>query len=285
MPPNVSFEFFTPKNVRAAFQLASCVDTLKGFGPDFMSVTCGTGGGSVNLTHETTTAISQQTDAPVFAHMTCGAQTAADIDFQAHRYAETGMSKVVALRGDAPASAATSSHESLYQTVADFVAALANQGLRSYVAAYPETHPKAASTIADLDVLKAKQDAGAIGAITQFFFEADTFLRFRDRCVAHGITMELMPGILPVTNWGAIKRMAAECGTHVPADLAEGFARAARENRAALMATAHAVELCDTLQSEGVDHFHIYTLNKSSACAAICAALGLPYQSALRQVA
>ncbi len=283
MTPRFSFEFFPPKSVNAAFRLAAAVDTLKGFGPDFMSVTCGTGGGSVDLTNDTIAAVRQQGAASVAPHITCAQGDMAALKNLAADYAKSGVTTALALRGDGPAGGAPAQCTS--PSVVDLVAALADANIAPIVAAYPETHPKAASAAADLDALKAKQDAGAVAAITQFFFDATTFLRFRDRARAHGITMELIPGILPVTNWAATERMADACGTSIAPDLAEGFARAARENRAALMATAHASELCDHLNRDGVDHFHIYTLNAASVPAAICAAMGASYASPLRKVA
>ncbi len=277
MTPRFSFEFFPPKSVKAAFRLASSVDTLKGFNPAFMSVTCGTGGGSNALTQQTIQAVAQQTACPVAPHITSGAATVMDLKSQVKSYAKDGITTALALRGDAGATKST--------PVTDLVRTLATNGIAPIVAAYPETHPKAASPLSDLDALKAKQDAGATAAITQFFFEADMFLRFRDRCVAHGITLDLIPGILPVTDWAATQRMAEMCGTTIAPDLAEGFARADRENRAALMATAQACEMCDTLHKAGVESFHIYTLNKASIPAAICAAMGSTYDIPLRKVA
>jgi len=279
MSPRFSFEFFPPKSVNAAFRLAATVDTLKGFGPDFMSVTCGTGGGSKELTDQTLQAIGQQSDCSVVPHMTCAGHAPLALKAQAKSYGKLGVSTALALRGDAAPGAKSAS------SVPDLVRVLADRGIAPIVAAYPETHPLAESATVDLDALKAKQDAGAIAAITQFFFDPSIFLRFRDRCTAHGITLELIPGILPVTDWASAERMAKMCGTAIAPDLAEGFARAGRENRAALMATAQASELCDGLHREGVDHFHIYTLNKSTVPAAICAAMGATYDTPLRKVA
>ncbi len=285
MKPAISFEFFAPKSIDAAFRLSATVDALKGFSPEFISITCGTGGGSANLTDETVSAIKLQTNVPIFAHMTCGSETANDIMIRSAAYRAQGMTHVVALRGDTPANAPHETDISRFPSVSDFVGALAAQGLGAYVAAYPEIHPKAETAQQDLDVLKAKQDAGAVGAITQFFFEAETFLRFRDKCVQNGITLELVPGILPVSNWAGTAKMAAQCGASVSCDLAEGFARAHRENRSEMMAIAHGTEMCDKLVREGVDHLHFYTMNRVNAVASICAALGLTYHAPLREVA
>lgn len=283
MSLTVSFEVFAPKSIPASFQLARAVDELALYNPNFISVTCGTGGGANTLTEDTIRALHRQIETPVVAHMTCGAQSKSDLKKQLRDYASQGIAGIVALRGDADPDGAQADY---FETVPDFIqAAQTTNDLPCYVAAYPETHPLAPSAQTCLDALKAKQDAGATAAITQFFFEADTFLRFRDRCVAAGITLPLIPGILPVTNWAAAQRMAQQCGTAISADLAEGFARAAREDRAALMATAHSVELCDHLQRHGVDHLHFYTMNRAQPSAQICTALGLSTKPALRQVA
>jgi methylenetetrahydrofolate reductase (NADPH) len=143
----------------------------------------------------------------------------------------------------------------------------------------------AQSSQSDLDWLKRKQDAGATAAITQFFFHAEFFLRFRDRAAAQGITLAIIPGILPVQNWAATQAIASRCGTSIAPDLAEGFARAEREGRAEMMAIAQASELCDSLIQNGVEHLHFYTMNKAEVVSAICTALGKAPQQSLRRVA
>lgn len=275
----LSFEVFSPKSIPASFQLSRAMAKLARFNPAFTSVTCGTGGGADILTDETVIALRRQNIGPIVAHVTCGAKSREQLSGLCAKQKSAGVVGLVALRGDQAGGIDAPG-------VSDLVGCIHKESdLDIYVAAYPETHPLAASPAADLDALKAKQDAGATAAITQFFFEPDTFLSFRDRAVAHGITMPIYPGILPVSNWTATEKMARTCGTAVDPDLAEGFARAAREGRTSLMATAHAAENCDKLLRHGVDHLHFYTMNRAHVVSDICIALGLDQNAPLRQVA
>ena len=168
----------------------------------------------------------------------------------------------------------------------DLIGALAKTGdFNIAVGAYPETHPEAATPQANIDYLKRKIDAGATSAITQFFFEAETFLRFRDDCVAAGIDAPIIPGILPVENWAGTRRFAASCGTSIPPLIVDAFENAQRDDRHELMATAFATEFCDDLLQEGVEHLHFYTLNKPELTRDVCHALGLTPQARLQKVA
>ncbi|MGV6839911.1 MAG: methylenetetrahydrofolate reductase [Planktomarina sp.] len=266
MRAQFSYEFFSPKTVKAAFNLSRASAALDVYGPSFTSVTCGTGNGSPGLTQETLSAVAGTMTCPLAAHVACANFTADDLKERAKGHVAKGITRAVAVRGD--------NGQDALVTVPQLTTILRDAGMDVYVGAYPETHPKAASPEACLDALKAKQDAGATAAISQFFFDADIFLAFRDRAVAAGITLDLIPGILPVVNWPAAERMAAQCGTQIAPDLAEGFARAAREDRAALMATAHAAEVCEKLTAGGVDHLHFYTMNRAKPVTDILEALG-----------
>lgn len=274
----VSFEFFPPKTSKMEETLWDAVKTLAPLAPRFVSVTYGAGGSTRERTHATVERIVRETDVPAAAHLTCVDASRAEIDEVARAYWSAGVRHIVALRGD-PAVAGTSfeAHPAGYASAADLVAGLkAIAPFEISVACYPETHPDSATAAADLDNLKRKLDAGATRAITQFFFEPETFFRFRDQVAAAGIDAEIMPGIMPVSNFGAIQRMSAMCGTAVPpwmARLFEGLDGhpAARQ----LVAATVSAELCRRLYAGGVRHFHFYTLNRAELSYAICHLLGL----------
>ncbi|KAG1713625.1 5,10-methylenetetrahydrofolate reductase [Nymphon striatum] len=260
--PSVSFEFFPPKSVQASFRLWDCVRTLSPLQPEFVSVTYGAGGTTRQLTHEVVAAIGQSTDLNVAAHLTCVDATRAQTLEIAETYRAAGVNHIVALRGDPPKGTDHyRPHADGFDGAIDLTRALADGGFDVTVGAYPETHPDATNASACIDHLKAKIDAGATRAITQFFFEADTFLRFRDACAAAGINAPILPGILPIENWSGVQKFAQSCGAAIPQVLRDAFGKATPENRD-LLATAHASELCDTLLCEGVEHLHFYTLNK-----------------------
>lgn len=283
--PNVSFEFFPPKSVQASFRLWDCVQTLASIGPDFVSVTYGAGGTTRTLTHEAVTALSATTDLNVAAHLTCVDATRTDTLAIADSYKAAGVNHIVALRGDPPkGSGAYRPHPQGFDGSIDLTRALADKGFDVTVGAYPETHPDAASQAACIDHLKAKFDAGATRAITQFFFEADTYLRLRDACAAAGITAPILPGILPVENWTGVQKFAATCGASIPTVLRDAFAKTTPDT-VDLLATAQACELCDDLLGEGVEHLHFYTLNKPELTRDVCHALGLTRDTALQNVA
>ena len=279
----ISFEIFPPKSILASFALHETVAKLQSVAPEFISVTCGTGGGNPAQTFDTLSAVADTASVPLAAHIPCAGQSRSACLAQARAYADAGITKVVALRGDAEQCQTT---EPGFSDALEFTRALTQASDHQvYVAAYPETHPRATSDANDLDVLHQKQDAGAVAAITQFFMEAETFLRFRDKCDRKGITIPIIPGILPVSNWGGVSRMAALCGTEIAPDLATAFARAAREGRADLMALCHATEQCEILAENGVDHLHFYTLNRAQPCLDICRAMGLQPKTKLEKAA
>ena len=287
--PSVSFEFFPPKSVEASFRLFDTVQHLAPLGPRFVSVTYGAGGTTRQLTHEAVEALVKTTDLTVAAHLTCVDATREETLEIARAYAAAGVRELVALRGDPPkGSDRFTPHPDGFADTCELVAALREVGdFTIRVGAYPDPHPDASYDGADIDWLKRKLDAGADEAVTQFFFEADTFFRFRDACAKAGIDTPILPGILPIENWKSARRFAAKCGAFIPAWLDEAFDKAEREGdgRTDLLATAIATELCTELQAGGVEHFHFYTLNKPGLTRDICRALGITPAQSLRDVA
>jgi methylenetetrahydrofolate reductase (NADPH) len=290
--PNVSFEFFPPKTLDASFKLWETARALAPLNPGFVSVTYGAGGTTRDLTHEAVTTIGREFGLNVAAHLTCVDATREETLAIARRYAAAGVREIVALRGDPPkgASGAAGRFVPHPEGFADTVALI--EGLRGAgdftlrVGAYPEPHPEAADAGADVAWLKRKFQAGADSAITQFFFEAETFLRFRDACQAAGIDgSKIIPGILPIQSWAGARKFAASCGTAIPAWMDDAFDKAARDGREGLLATAICTELCDTLLSEGVQDLHFYTLTHPHLTRDVCHALGVVPQIALQNVA
>ena len=279
---SVSFEFFPPKTERMEEQLWNAVLELAPLGPKFVSVTYGAGGSTRERTHATVARIIRETAIPAAAHLTCVDATKADIREVAEQYWEAGVRHIVALRGDAGEPGAPfTPHPEGYASAAELVAGLkAIAPFEISVAAYPETHPDAASPQADIDNLKRKLDAGATRAISQFFFSAETFFRFRDKCAAAGIDAPILPGILPVTNVAQARKFAAACGAEFPAWM-DGLFEGLDEKPAArqLVAATVAAELCRRLYAGGVRDFHFYTLNRPELAYAICHMLGKRPQS------
>ena len=285
--PRISFEFFPPQSLDASFKLFEAVQALAPMGPEFVSVTYGAGGTTRRLTHEAVGTLHRNYGLNVAAHLTCvGASRAETLEI-AEGYHQAGVRQIVALRGDAPNGAARfQPHADGFASSVDLVAALAATGkFEIAVGAYPEPHPDAADPTADVRWLKRKVDAGATKAITQFFFDADAFFRFRDDCVAAGIHVPIIPGILPIQSWAGTKRFAACCGARVPAKLDEAFATAARDGREALLALAQCTALCDRLMSGGVEDLHFYTLNRPHLVREVVRAVGISPQIALEKVA
>lgn len=275
MNPPLSFEFFPPAAPEGVARLWQTAAALAPFGPQFVSVTYGAGGSTRALTHQIVTEMAAKHHWRVAAHLTCVGASKAETLAVAEAYAAAGIHDLVALRGDPPqGTGGFAPHPEGFAGSAELVAALAARGFRLQVGAYPERHPDAASEAADIAYLKRKFEAGASGAITQFFFEAETFLRFRDRAVAAGITAPLVPGILPITSWAGAQRFAARCGARVPLWLAQGFEVAARDGRAEMLALTHCTSLCERLIREGVPGLHFYTLNQAALTREVCRALG-----------
>jgi methylenetetrahydrofolate reductase (NADPH) len=275
---DVSFEFFPPKTEKMEETLWESIQTLSPLGPRFVSVTYGAGGTTRERTHNTVARIARETPIAAAAHLTCVEATREEIDAVAEEYWAAGVRHIVALRGDPPtAGAKFVSPVGGYENAADLVAGLRKlHPFEISVAAYPECHPDSPDAVHDLDNLKRKIDAGANRAITQFFFEPETFLRFRDQAAAAGIDAEIVPGIMPVMNYASVVRMSAMCGTAVPAWMARLFEGlddhpAARQ----LVSATLAAELCRKLYAGGVRQFHFYTLNRAELSYAICHLLGV----------
>lgn len=285
--PRISFEFFPPQTLDASFRLWETAQMLAPLKPSFVSVTYGAGGTTRKLTHEAVTALHANFGLNVAAHLTCVEATRAETLEIAASYATAGVREIVALRGDAPkGSERFSAHPEGFASSVELIAALADTGqFRIRVGAYPEAHPDAADMAANVAWLKRKIEAGASSAITQFFFEAETFFRFRDACAASGISAPIIPGILPITSWEGAKRFAQRCGTTVPGWLDDAFAHAVRDGREQLLATAIATELCDDLLQDGVEDLHFYTLNRPHLTRDICHALGITPEVVLEKVA
>ena len=274
----VSFEFFPPKSEAMAETLWRSIETLAPLHPRFVSVTYGAGGSTRERTHATVERIVRETHLTAAAHLTCVGASREEIDEVARGYWDIGVRHLVALRGDAPEPGQKyQPHPGGYANAAELVAGLkAVAPFDISVAAYPEMHPDSGDQAADLDNLKRKVDAGADRAITQFFFSADCFLRFRDAVAAAGMDVEIVPGILPVSNVAQTRRFAEMCGAAIPEwlnGLFEGLDELPSARQ--LIAATVAAELCGQLYASGVRHFHFYTLNRAELSYAICHLLGV----------
>lgn len=278
VPFQVSFEFFPPKTAEMEQTLWTSITRLAPLNPRFVSVTYGAGGSTRERTHNTVHRILKETAIVPAAHLTCVAATRDEIDSVADNYWAAGVRHVVALRGDIPGG------EAPYVPVPGGYAYAADlvEGLRKRhdfelsVAAYPEVHPEAKSPQDDLDNLKRKIDAGATRAITQFFFDNWTYLRFVDRARKAGITVPIVPGIMPVTNFRQMVKFAATAGASVPASLARMFDGLDDDpDTRKLVAATVAAEQCQQLAQAGVTEFHFYTLNRADLTYALCHVLGL----------
>ena len=285
--PNVSFEFFPPKSLEASFRLWDTIHTLAPLGPRFVSVTYGAGGTTRELTREAVSTLHKTTGLNVAAHLTCVEATREETLAIADGFHQAGVSEIVALRGDPPkGSDGFTPHADGFANSCELIEALADTGnFTIRVGAYPEKHPEAADTKADIEWLKRKIDAGATEAITQFFFEAETFFRFRDACVKAGIDAPIIPGVLPIENWTGVRKFATSCGTSIPAWLDDTFDKAVRDDRQDLLATALATELCSELIEGGAEDLHFYTLNRPELTRDVCHALGVTPKVDLRDVA
>lgn len=283
----ISFEFFPPQSLEASFRLWETVQVLAPMAPDFVSVTYGAGGTTRTLTHEAVATIRRNYGLNVAAHLTCVGATRSETLEIANSYASLGVTEIVALRGDPPKGQAEFvAHPDGFEDTTELVAALSETGkFKVRVGAYPEKHPDAVDGAADVQWLKRKLDAGAHSAITQFFFEAETFLRFRDACAKAGITVPIVPGIMPIQSWEGAKRFATRCGAHVPARLDEAFHFAKRDNREHLLSLTQCATLCERLMTEGVKDLHFYTLNRPELTRDVVRALGLGPELALEKVA
>jgi methylenetetrahydrofolate reductase (NADPH) len=281
----VSFEFFPPKTAEMEQSLWEAVTRLAPLEPNFVSVTYGAGGSTRERTHATVKRILAETMLTPAAHLTCVAATRDEIDAVIGAYAQAGVRHIVALRGDPVGGAGEkyAPHPGGYRNAADLVAGIKRlvgtqtlADIEVSVSAYPEKHPDSPSVAADIDMLKAKVDAGATRAITQFFFENDVYFRYLDRVRAAGIDIPIVPGILPVQNFKTTRTFAARCGASVPAWLAGRFDgldddAATRKLIAAAVAAEQVLDLVD----HGVTDFHFYTMNRADLVYAVCHLLGL----------
>ena len=254
--PSVSFEFFPPRNLDQSFKLWETANALTPLGPDFVSVTYGAGGTTRQLTHEAVTALASNYGLNVAAHLTCVDASRAETMRIVEDYAKAGVREIVALRGDPPQGAARfAPHPEGFADSVELIEAIAEHGgFTIRCGAYPEPHPESPGTAADVAWLKRKVEAGASSGITQFFFDADVYFRFRDACAAAGVSAPIIPGILPIQSWAGARKFAARCGASVPAWADEAFAKAG---------------------PGGVDRLHFYTVNRPQMTLAVCEGLGI----------
>ena len=267
-----SYEFFPPRTSVMTRRLWRAVGQLERLSPEFFSMTYGALGSEQQTSVESAIALHEESPVPVAAHLTCAGATRDEIDKVARKFHHAGISRIVALRGDSDNQANSAN---TYNGAVELV-----EGLRRIadfdisVAAYPEVHPQASSAVADLQYLKRKLDAGANRAITQFFFDADCFLRFRDRAIRIGIEKPVIPGILPIHNFGKVSSFSQRCGASLPSFYQGLFDRAHDQQARYRLSVDLAVDLCDRLAREGVEQIHLYTLNQTDMCLDISLALG-----------
>ncbi|MEQ8557551.1 MAG: methylenetetrahydrofolate reductase [NAD(P)H] [Henriciella sp.] len=280
--PSVSFEFFPPKNEKMNDKLWECVKRLEPMSPHFVSVTYGAGGSTRTRTYETVSRIARETTLTPAAHLTCVGAPREEVLQTAEDYYEAGVRHIVALRGDAPQDEDFEQPEGRYTSVIDLVSDLRahrpdlGKVFEISVACYPEPHPDSRGWEADLAHLKAKQDAGADRAITQFFFEPDVYFQFVERARAAGITIPLVPGIMLQSNFNGLKNFAKMCGASLPDWLHQLYEGLDDDPATRDLITANvAAELCHKLAEGGVDQFHFYTLNKANLALSTCHLLGL----------
>lgn len=286
--PTFSFEFFPPKNPKAANALYETILDLASCSPSFVSVTYGAGGSTRELTHDLVLKIKETTNIPPIPHLTCVAHSAQEITATLERYAEAGIGNILALRGDPPANLANYDRSAdAFQHAVDLVSHIKKfnatgshpdpRGFGIGVAAFPEGHPDTPNRLLEMDYLKAKIDAGADYICTQLFFDNHDFLDFRDRCGLAGIDVPIIAGIMPITSAKGIHRMAELAGgAHFPARLLRALERAG-DNQEAVerVGIHHAAEQCAGLLDADVDGVHLYTLNQSRATQEVYASLGL----------
>lgn len=276
---NVSFEFFPPNTPEMEATLWDSIRRLTPLHPNFVSVTYGAGGATRERTHATVARIIKETPVHPAAHLTCVAASRDEVDAVARDYWAAGVRHIVALRGDAQGGpgAVYKPQEDGYQTSTDLVRGLKKIGdFEISVSAYPEGHPESPSITRDIDVLKAKIDAGATRAITQFFFDNDIYMRYLDRVRAAGITIPIVPGIVPVQSFKQTANFAKRAGASVPGWLADRFEGLENdpETRRLVAATVAAEQVLD-LVDRGIYNFHFYTMNRAGLVYAICHLLGM----------
>lgn len=272
-----SLEVFPPRNLDGVFVLAKTMGDLALFNPLFTSVTYGAGGTTRQLTAETAQSLHAHYNMPVCAHLTCVGASRKETLAVAQSYADAGIKDILALRGDMPQNGTTfKANPDGFSDAPELISALAQtQQFNIRVSAYPDMHPDSIDPVANVLWLKRKFEAGASSAITQFFFEPESYFRFRDLCEKHGVHAPIIPGILPITSWNGAKNFAKRCGVNVPPKLMRAFEKAQRDKRMKDYALAHCCQLCDRLIEGGVDEFHFYTLNQSTMTQKVLQAIGL----------
>lgn len=274
---SISFEFFPPKSAETEAKLWDVVNELSVIGPDFVSITYGAGGSTRDRTHKCVKHIVTKTDLKPAAHLTCVAASKSEVDEVIEDYANAGVKHIVALRGDMPDMAAFSPHPDGYSGSVELVESLAKRGgFDITVSAYPEKHPESENMQTDIDLLKAKIDAGATRAITQFVFDTEQYYRFRDLLANNKINIPVIPGIMPTTNFKGVLRMSEACGASVPEWMKNKFDGLDEdlESRRAL-AIEIAIDQCRDLINSGFENLHFYTLNQATVTKAVCNALCL----------
>ena len=274
---SISFEFFPPKSAETEVKLWDVINELSVIGPDFVSITYGAGGSTRDRTHKCVKHIATKTDLKPAAHLTCVAASKSEVDEVIEDYANAGVKHIVALRGDMPDMAAFSPHPDGYGGSVELVESLAKrEGFDITVSAYPEKHPESESMQTDIDLLRAKIDAGATRAITQFVFDTEQYYRFRDLLADNQINIPVIPGIMPTTNFKGVLRMSEACGASVPEWMKNKFDGLDEdlESRRAL-AIEIAIDQCRDLINSGFENLHFYTLNQATVTKAVCNALCL----------
>lgn len=274
---SLSFEFFPPKSPEAEQKLWEVVHELSAIGPEFVSITYGAGGSTRERTHGCIKHLVNETDLEPAAHLTCVAASKSEVDEVIEDYARAGVKHIVALRGDMPDMGAFRPHPDGYGGSVELVDSIARRGgFDVTVSAYPEKHPESDTMQTDIDLLKAKIDAGASRAVTQFVFDTEQHLRFRDVLAANGISIPVIPGIMPTTNFRGVLRMSAACGAGVPEWLKDRFAGLDDDlERRREIAIEVATGQCRQLIENGFGNLHFYTLNQAGVTKAVCKALGL----------
>ena len=267
----LSFEFFPPRNAQQARRFWYTLGSLQTLDPEFVSVTWGALGSDSDASIDILRSLSQDSNVPIAAHMTCAGQSEGDCNAMLDRLTTIGIKRLVALRGDlSPGSESAQSNPDNLTHASELVALAARRNQFTIsVAAYPESHPESPSREEDLRWLKHKFDQGADNAITQFFFEADTFLRYRDAAAKFGLGDKIIPGILPIHNIDKVVAFSERCQANVPSSLIERFQTARTDDSRLQLAIDQCVALCRELESEGVNEFHLYTLNQATLSLAI----------------
>jgi methylenetetrahydrofolate reductase (NADPH) len=276
LSPTISFEIFPPNTPKGDAALDAALAQLEPVHPAFLSVTYGADGSGQERSLHLIERLAGG-DTPLAAHLTCVGASRDEVDALARKWRDMDIRRVVALRGDVPGGGPWQPYEGGYSRASELVAGLAQIGdFDIAVAAYPEAHPDSPSVLADLENLKAKQDAGANTAITQYCFDTDAILRFRDGARAAGIDLPIVVGIMPITNFAGIEKFSARCGASIPEWLSARFAGLEEDPEAAIeVAVSVAAEQCETLLREGFDSFHFYALNRARLSLAICRELGI----------